>query len=54
MKSVRLHGTGDLRTNDEPTPVAGRGEKLIRIKSVGICGSDLHWFSEGEIPLILA
>jgi L-iditol 2-dehydrogenase len=60
MKSVRLHGTGDLRIQKEPVPVAGEGEKLIRVKSVGVCGSDLHWFSEGGIgdaklkhPLIL-
>lgn len=60
MKSVRLHGTGNLQIHDEPVPVAGEGEKLIRIKSVGLCGSDLHWFSEGEIgdakldqPLVL-
>lgn len=60
MRSIRLHGTGDLRIHDEPVPIAGAGEKLVRIKSVGICGSDLHWFSEGEIgdaklerPLVL-
>ena len=60
MRSVRLHGTGDLRIHDEPVPVAGEGEKLVRIKSVGVCGSDLHWFSGGEIgdaklerPLVL-
>jgi L-iditol 2-dehydrogenase len=60
MKSVRLHGTGDLRIHDEPIPVAGPGEKPVRIKSVGVCGSDLHWFSEGSIgdakldhPLVL-
>jgi L-iditol 2-dehydrogenase len=60
MKSIRLHGTGDLRIHDEPVPIAGAGEKLVRIKSVGICGSDLHWFSEGAIgdakldqPLVL-
>ena len=60
MKSVRLYGAGDLRIHDEPNPVAGQSEKLIRIKSVGICGSDLHWFSQGEIgdaqlnqPLVL-
>jgi hypothetical protein len=29
MKSVRLHGRGDLRIHDKPVPVAG--EKLIRI-----------------------
>ena len=60
MKSVRLYGTGKLQTHDEPVPVAGVGEKLVHIKSVGVCGSDLHWFSEGSIgdaklnrPLVL-
>jgi L-iditol 2-dehydrogenase len=60
MKSVRLHGTGKLQIHNEPVPVAGVGEKLVHIKSVGVCGSDLHWFSEGSIgdaklnrPLVL-
>ena len=60
MKSVRLHGTGDLQLHEEDVPVAADGEKLIRVKSVGVCGSDLHWFSEGGIgdaklerPLVL-
>jgi len=35
MKSVRLHGTGKLKIHDEPVPVAGAGEKLIRITAVG-------------------
>jgi L-iditol 2-dehydrogenase len=49
MKAVRLHGTGELIIHDEPRSIAGVGEKLVRVKSVGICGSDLHWFSEGGI-----
>ena len=60
MKSVRLHGTGNLQIHDEPVPVASEGEKLVRVKSMGVCGSDLHWFSEGSIgdaklehPLVL-
>ena len=60
MKSVRLHGSGDLQNHEEPVPVADAGEKLVRIKAVGVCGSDLHWFSEGSIgdaklerPLVL-
>ena len=60
MKTVRLHAPGDLRIHEEPTPVARRSEKLIRVKAVGICGSDLHWFTEGAIgdsnldrPLVL-
>ncbi len=60
MKSIRLHGTGNLQIQEEPVPVAGAGEKLVRVKSVGVCGSDLHWFGEGGIgdaklehPLVL-
>jgi L-iditol 2-dehydrogenase len=60
MKSVRLHGTGDLRIHEEPVPISGDGEKLVRVKAVGVCGSDLHWFGEGSIgdaklehPLVL-
>jgi L-iditol 2-dehydrogenase len=60
MKTLRLHGPGDLRFHDEPIPAPDVGEKLLRVKSVGICGSDLHWFHEAGIgddqlvkPLIL-
>ncbi len=38
----------------------GRAKNLYALKSVGVCGSDLHWFSEGSIgdaklehPLVL-
>jgi L-iditol 2-dehydrogenase len=60
MKVLRLHATGDLRLHDEPVPVPEAGEQLLRVKAVGICGSDLHWFSEAAIgdaqldhPLVL-
>ncbi|NTU55269.1 MAG: alcohol dehydrogenase catalytic domain-containing protein [Anaerolineales bacterium] len=49
MKSACLHGIGDLQIHEEPIPVAGMGEKLIRIRPVGVCGSDMHWFAEGSI-----
>lgn len=49
MKCVRLHATGDLQIHDEPVPVPLPGEKLVRVCAVGVCGSDLHWFSEGGI-----
>ena len=47
MKILRLHSTGDLRIHKESVPFAGSSQKLIRVRSVGICGSDLHWFAEG-------
>ncbi|MGD8406005.1 MAG: zinc-binding dehydrogenase [Anaerolineales bacterium] len=60
MKALRLHATGDLRIHDEPVPSLGNGEELMRVKAVGVCGSDLHWFSEASIgdatldhPLVL-
>ena len=60
MKVLRLHGGGDLRLHDEPEPVPGPGEALLRVTAVGLCGSDLHWFAEAGIgdewlarPLVL-
>jgi L-iditol 2-dehydrogenase len=49
VKVARLHGVGDLRLHDEPPPAHKPGDVLVRVEAVGICGSDLHWFSEGGI-----
>jgi len=50
VRAARLHGPGDLRVADEAEPSPpGPGESLVRITSVGICGSDLHWFAEAGI-----
>jgi L-iditol 2-dehydrogenase len=40
---------GDLRLHDEPPPTPNDGDVRVRVEAVGICGSDLHWFSEGGI-----
>jgi len=60
MKSVRLHAIRNLQLHNEPVSDIREGEKLVRVNAVGICGSDLHWFSEAGIgdaqlkrPLIL-
>jgi L-iditol 2-dehydrogenase len=60
MKVTRLHGIHDLRLHDEPDPTPGPGEAVLRVTSIGVCGSDLHWFAESGIgdsrlarPLIL-
>jgi L-iditol 2-dehydrogenase len=48
--AARLHGVGDLRVAREPAPsVVPDGWSRVAVTSVGICGSDLHWFSEGGI-----
>jgi len=60
VRTLRLHGAGDLRLADEAPPVPGPGEALVRVTAVGICGSDLHWYDESGIgdavltrPLVL-
>jgi L-iditol 2-dehydrogenase len=60
MKVARLHSAGDVRVHDEPSPALRPDETLLRITSVGLCGSDLHWFGEAGIgdarlarPLVL-
>jgi len=40
MRVLRLHDRRDLRLHDEPVPEAAPGESLIRVVSVGLCGSD--------------
>ncbi|HEX9013606.1 MAG TPA: alcohol dehydrogenase catalytic domain-containing protein, partial [Anaerolineaceae bacterium] len=49
MKVARLYGAGDIRIEDEPLPVPQPGEVMVKIDAVSICGSDLHWFTEGGI-----
>ena len=55
-----LDGPGKLRMEERPVPRPGPGEVLVRIASVGVCGSDTHYFQEGRIgsfvveaPLVL-
>ena len=49
MRVARLHGVGDLRLSDEPRPELRPGCSRVRVRSVGLCGSDLHWFAQGGI-----
>jgi L-iditol 2-dehydrogenase len=60
VRAARLHAVGDLRVGEEPVPETAAGKSLVRVTAVGICGSDLHWWDEGEIgdaklthPLVL-
>ena len=47
MKAVLLHGAKDLRLENFRMPDLFPGMVLLRIKRVGICGSDLHYFEDG-------
>lgn len=41
MNAYVLHGIGDLRYKEVENPKPSRGEALIRVGAVGICGSDI-------------
>ena len=49
MLSSFLYGVRDICLEQCPTPQPGPGEVLLRIKSVGICGSDVHYYVDGRI-----
>ncbi|HEY3734079.1 MAG TPA: alcohol dehydrogenase catalytic domain-containing protein [Streptosporangiaceae bacterium] len=49
MRVARLHGIKDVRIEDEDPPRVPAGSSLVRVSAVGLCGSDLHWFTEGAI-----
>lgn len=60
MNVLRLHGKGNFELHDEPEPIPLLDEFLLRVSAVGICGSDLTWFTQGNIgdaaifsPLVL-
>lgn len=45
---AQLHAVGDLRLADRAAPPAPpSGWSTVAVTSVGLCGSDLHWYAEG-------
>lgn len=61
MLAARLHGPSDLRVEQAPAPgPPGPGQVLLRVAVTGICGSDLHSYTDARIgdtavtaPLVL-
>ena len=51
IKIVVCDQPGSLRATERPEPVPGAGEVLIRIRRVGICGTDMHIFG-GKHPFL--
>ncbi len=59
-RAAVLYAQGDLRIEDVSSPTPGPREVLVEIRSVGVCGSDVHYYEHGRIggfvveaPLIL-
>ena len=60
MTASVLRGVKDLVLEERPVPVPAADEVLVEVASVGVCGSDVHYYEHGRIgpyvvdtPLIL-
>lgn len=51
MKSVVCESPGTLRLAPRPLPVAGPGDVLLRVRRIGVCGTDMHIF-RGTQPFL--
>jgi L-iditol 2-dehydrogenase len=49
MLCAVLHGVGDVRLERRPLPQAKANEVLVEVKRVGVCGSDVHYYTHGRI-----
>ncbi|MBX6321752.1 MAG: alcohol dehydrogenase catalytic domain-containing protein [Rhodospirillaceae bacterium] len=49
MRATFIHGPRDLRVGDKAPPAPAGDDVLVRVAGVGICGSDLHYYTEGGI-----
>ena len=46
-RAAKLHAVGDLRLESVDPGAAPPGWSTVAVTSVGLCGSDLHWYAEG-------
>jgi len=51
MKTVVCQSPGELRMSEVPVPVPGPGEVLVRVRRIGLCGTDMHIF-RGTQPFL--
>lgn len=49
MRAARLYGVRDVRVEEAPLPERAEDEVLLRVRAIGVCGSDLHYYLEGGI-----
>ncbi len=49
MKSCQLVSPKKLEVVEIPMPLAANGEVIVRMKAVGVCGSDIHYWHDGRI-----
>src|SRR4051794_40244862 len=60
MQVSVLRGVGEVDVEERPVPEPAADEVLVEVGSVGVCGSDVHYYEHGRIgthvvrsPLVL-
>ncbi|QUH27114.1 NAD(P)-dependent alcohol dehydrogenase [Serpentinicella alkaliphila] len=48
-KAIFMQGTNNMVVKDVPMPEIKENEVLIKVDVVGICGSDVHYYTHGKI-----
>jgi 2-desacetyl-2-hydroxyethyl bacteriochlorophyllide A dehydrogenase len=48
VKAIVLEQPGTFRLTERPASTAGPGEALVRVRRVGVCGSDIHAFKGNQ------
>lgn len=46
-----MHDINEVRVEQRSMPEPGEHEVLVEVRSVGVCGSDIHFFEHGRIGL---
>jgi L-iditol 2-dehydrogenase len=50
MRAIELIAPKKLELHEVPEPAApGPGEVLLAVESVGVCGSDVHYYNDGRV-----
>ena len=50
MRAAVVHGKNDIRMEEVPTPVPGRGEVLVKVKGSGVCATDVKILGGNGLP----
>lgn len=49
MKAAVLEEIGVIKVKEQPDPVCGPDDVMIRQQRIGVCGSDIHFWKHGRI-----
>lgn len=54
MQAFVLYPPRELRLEERPIPTINADQVLVRIRAVGVCGSDVHYWHQGRIgPVVV-